>query len=81
MGEERRDRPDLCCPNHHIVINTKDLGVHHPAQARRVLDNGVEDWLTICGLGRDDAEDLARRRLLLERLIGLLEQAHVFDRR
>ena len=40
----------------------------------------VEDRLEIGRRAGDDAEDLARRRLLLQRLLGLVEQPHVLDR-
>jgi hypothetical protein len=47
--------------------------------AQPALDDGVEDRLRVRRRRRDDAQDLRRRRLPLERLLGLVEQPHVLD--
>ena len=50
---------------------------HRRAALRR---DRVEHRLNVGGRARDDAQDLARRRLLLERLVRLVEQPDVLDR-
>ena len=50
------------------------------AQPQRALGDRVEHRLHVGRRARDHAQDLADRRLLLERFLGLVEQAHVFDR-
>src|SRR5262249_35745234 len=50
------------------------------AQTRGVLDDGVEYGPDVGRRPRDDAQDLGGRRLLLERLLDLFEQARVLDR-
>ena len=42
--------------------------------------DGVEHGLHVAGRAADHAQDLADRRLLLERLLRLVEQPHVVDR-
>ena len=44
------------------------------------LGDRLEHRLHVGRRARNDAQDLADRRLLLERLLRLLEQAHVLDR-
>ena len=46
----------------------------------RALGDRVEHRLHVGRRAADDAQDLGRRGLLLERLLGLVEQAHVLDR-
>src|SRR4051812_27902615 len=43
-----------------------DIGTF--TQVRRAANNCVEDWLRICGRGRNRAENLGRGSLLLQRL-------------
>jgi hypothetical protein len=50
-----------------------------PAQQHRVPGNRLEDGLDIRRRGADRPQDVARRRLLLERLLGLVEQPDVLD--
>src|SRR5262245_41063463 len=50
------------------------------AKPRRVLNQGIEDWLEIKGGATDDFEHFTRRSLLFERFLEFLEQLHVFDR-
>jgi hypothetical protein len=49
-------------------------------EALRALHDRLEDRLRVGRRPGDDAQDLARRGLPLERLLGLIEQAHVLDR-
>src|SRR5215831_5181690 len=50
------------------------LGV---TEAQGTGGDAVEHWLQIGRGPRDDAQNLAGRRLLLQRLLRLVEQAHV----
>ena len=57
------------------------------AQLYGVPDDGIENWLDVGRRAGDDPQDLARRRLLLERFgqravprLQLGEQPHVLDR-
>src|SRR5258705_6682381 len=77
-----------------IAVLTVDGGVERLAEASGALRHGVEHRLDVGGRARDDAEDLARRRLLFEgfghllvrrreRLVPfpeLREQTHVLER-
>src|SRR5262245_58558266 len=49
------------------------------AKPRRVLNQGIEDWLEIKGGATDDFEHFTRRSLLLQRFLEFLEQPHVLD--
>src|SRR5262249_16670107 len=68
-------------------LESRDGYVIRQTEARRALGHAVEHGLELRGRARDDTEDLARRRLLVERLgkiaiprLQLLEQAYVLDR-
>ena len=50
------------------------------AQARGALGDRVEHRLHVGRRARDHAQDLADRRLLVERVLRLVEEAHVVDR-
>ena len=45
----------------------------------RIFGNRIQHWLNIRRRAGDDAQDLTRRRLLLQRLFELVEQPHVLD--
>ena len=49
------------------------------AQPRGIFGNGIQHRLDIRRRAGDDAQDFARRRLLLQRLLEFLEQPHVLD--
>ena len=51
-----------------------------PNSRRQLCDDRVEHRLRVGDRAADDAQDLGRRRLLLERLLGFVEQARVLDR-
>ena len=51
-----------------------------PKRRRQLSHDRVEHRLGVGHRAADHAQDLGRRRLLLERLLGLVEQAHVLDR-
>src|SRR5262249_21350462 len=53
-----------------------EIGIAEPRTAGR---DRVEHWLHVSGRARDDAQNLGRRRLLLQRFLRLIEQAHVLD--
>ena len=50
------------------------------AQPRGILRNDIQHRLNIRRRAGDDAQDFARRRLLLQRLLEFLKQPHVLDR-
>src|SRR5215475_12483517 len=49
------------------------------AKPRRVLNQGIEDWLEIKGGATDDFEHFTRGSLLFQRFLQFLEQPHVLD--
>ena len=62
-----------------LAIETEDGAEERTAEHNRVAGDRVEDLLD-ARLGLiDDAQDLARRRLLLQCLLRIFEQAHVLD--
>ena len=50
------------------------------AQLRSAFGDRVQHRLHVGGRTRDDTQDLANRRLLLESSLGLVEQPHILDR-
>ena len=69
-----------------LTFQAEDRRVRRPAHPGGVLDDGLQNRLQVCRRARDDAQDLAGRRLLLQGLrelgvprLQLLEQAHVLD--
>src|SRR5262245_6193707 len=60
------------------VIQPQD-GHMRIAQSCRILQNRLEYRLYVGRRAADDLQDLGRRRLLLERLLGLVEQPYVRD--
>src|SRR5215467_12417961 len=83
----------LRCGMQTLTVEPPDSTVLRAAEPHRVFDQRLEDWLEIEGRAADDLEDLARRRLLLQRLTNLRvglgqrpilllqfrEQPHVLD--
>jgi len=83
----RRDVSDGCKMNQLGVVEHEDICRVCDAQLHRSGDDGVENRLNVGGRGTDDAQDLAGRRLLLQRLgqvavavFQFLEEADVLDR-
>src|SRR4030095_3809897 len=60
-----------------VAVAAEDASVLRPAEGRRPLCHGVEHRLDVRGGAADHPKDLARRRLLLQRLFRLVEQPHV----
>ena len=83
LKQVRRLRdPRLCVGQHDAPVLTHDrhgrvVGV---AESRGALGDRVEDGLDIRRRARDHTEDLGDGGLTLERLLRLVEQAHVLDR-
>ena len=67
------------CPEEVAVVEEQRGNVRF-AQARDVVQNRAVDRCNVGGRAADDAQDLRRRGLLLERLLGLVEQPYVLDR-
>ena len=52
---------------HSVPLRAAESNVVSPANPRRILDNRIEHRLKIRRRAADDSQDLARRRLLLQR--------------
>jgi hypothetical protein len=61
-------------------VETEDAAVDRLTQPHGALDDSLEARLDIGRRAGDDPEDLGGRRLLLERLLRLVEQPDVLDR-
>jgi hypothetical protein len=61
------------------VLEQQDLAELRLAQVRGALGDDLQHRLDVGRRSRRDAQDLGDRGLLLERLLGLVEQAHVVD--
>src|SRR5438445_12089977 len=66
-------RPVRRCQVIPLPFELEDEPVPRIGKARRVLDERVKDALQVERRPADDLEDLARRGLLIERLLGLVE--------
>src|SRR5262249_40992875 len=66
-------------PNH-ITIKAADKSVVCLSQPCGVLSYHVQHRLNVSRRACDNAQNLARSGLLLQRLLEFLEQAHVLDR-
>ena len=75
----RRHRPKGCHGSKGITLDTLDLSISCVTEPRRVFGNHIEHRLNIGRRAGDDAKNLARRRLLFQRLGEFLEQPHVLD--
>src|SRR4029077_13846551 len=62
-----------------ITFNPTDYRVRCVTQTCRAFRHGIQHRLDVCRRAGDNAKNLARRRLLLQRLSELLEQPHVLD--
>ena len=63
----------------HITIDATDHASVASHKPRGVLGDGIQHRLNIRRRAGDHAQDLARRRLLLQRFLEFLEQPHVLD--
>jgi hypothetical protein len=54
-----------------LAVEARDDGVLAAAQPARASNDRVEHWLDVGRRARDDTKDLARRRLLFQRLAHL----------
>ena len=59
---------------HELSVEAEDVAELRPAQTRRPLGDRVEDGLDVAR-GGNDAQNLLRRRLLLQRRVPLLDEA------
>src|SRR5215831_11787496 len=78
-GARDGDRAVMRGEQQTITFPTEDGGVEGLAQASCALRYGIEHWLDVSRRARDDAQDLARRRLALQRVFRLVEEADVLD--
>src|ERR1700730_17765447 len=62
-----------------LTVAEHDGPIPGITQPCRSLGNGVQHWLELRRRGADDLENLARGRLLLQRLLRLVEQEQVLD--
>ena len=62
-----------------LTVDAPDLRIVCVAQPRRILRDRIQHRLNIRRRAGDDAQDFARRRLLLQRFLEFLEQPHVLD--
>src|SRR5262249_52093735 len=76
---EPRERPMVSHEPQDVALDEADERVICPADARSILSDRVEHGLDIRERTRDYAQDLARRSLPIERLLRLVEEAHVLD--
>src|SRR5215470_13472806 len=63
-----------------FTFDAIDLRIRCTAQPCGSLCDYIEHRLNICRRASDDAQNLARRRLLFQRFSEFLKQPHVFDR-
>ena len=85
--------PVVCRFVQHPVFGEEDGRIGRPAESGGAPHDRFEHWLRVCRRSRDGSQDLARRRLLLQRfgnlfmrlcqrmilLLQLREQPHVLD--
>src|SRR5215471_2175374 len=64
-----RSRPEPCHQPKHVAIQAKDLSVARATQPCGVLGDYIQHRLNIRWRTGDDAQDLARSSLLLQRLL------------
>ena len=62
-----------------IAVNAPNHRIVRIAQPRRILGDHIQHRLNIRRRAGDDAQDLTRRSLLLQRFLEFLEQPHVLD--
>src|SRR5688572_31880290 len=69
----------MCRAPKYIAIELADNGIIRLAQARGVFGHSIQYRLDLRRRTGDHAQNLARRRLLLQRLLEFVEQPHVLD--
>src|SRR5262245_9693282 len=74
------NRSKLSRQSQRVAIDEVDLDVIGAAKPGRSLGNRIKDGLQIGRRTGYDTQDLARGSLPFQRLLRLVEQAHVFDR-
>jgi hypothetical protein len=62
-----------------FAFEAPDRGICSTAESRGTFGHDVHHRLEIRRRARDDAQDITRGGLLLERLLRLVEQPHVLD--
>ena len=65
---------------HTPSIGQRDVGELRLANAGSTAGHGVQHRLHVARRVRDDTQDFADGGLLLQRLLGLVEQARILDR-
>src|SRR4030095_14284199 len=65
---------------HLVAVDAGDNAELRVAKLSRSLADDVEHGLHVGRRTRDDAQDCTRCRLMLERFLRLVEQAHILDR-
>ena len=63
-----------------LTVESRNEAVGRTAQPHGLVGDGIEDRLNIGRRLADHAQELGGRRLLLERLLRVVEQPHVLDR-
>src|SRR6516165_7677766 len=81
--------PDVVGPHQVVfaVLQLEEKGMFRLAQARRCLQDCINDWLQLVGRARDDVQHVADRRLIFERFLHLararlhlVEESRILDR-
>src|SRR5919106_575459 len=68
----RRDRE-------HLAVNSVDKNVGSLAEPPGILGYNIQYWLDVCRRTGDYAQNLARRRLLLQRLLEFVKKPDILD--
>src|SRR5215471_13723343 len=74
-----RHWPVHCHLMNNISVQTSDCGILSVTKLCCILHDHVQHRLNICRRAGDDAQNLARRRLLLQRFLEFLKQPDVLD--
>src|SRR4030095_7161011 len=78
-AEPRLSRAIVSPQSKHIPLDQSNHRIVGTAYARGIFSNRVQHRLDARRRTGDNAQDLARRSLLLQRLVQFLEQANVLD--
>ena len=76
VGLQRRGRIEV----QHAAVEGRDCRGTRLEEFCRAFDDGLEHRLHVGGRACDHLEDVGGRRLARQRLLGFVEQPHVFDR-
>ena len=63
-----------------VLFDAYDRNIGRSTNTSSILSNCIQNGLNVRRRAGDNTQDLARRRLLLQRLLEFLEQPHIFDR-